>query len=165
VVPIAGRRYRMTITIDGTDDDYHSIPESAVVTFEPTDEPETPFEPFDAAAVQQKHRKHLVAQIAEYEAEDAKDGDNFWKDWIEQHKKTIKRIDDGEEVYGHGKFLQVFGQPVFIQNPIFPEYEGRSAYHLATLETGWGDSGNINIMIALDADGVPVQAWFEASCC
>ena len=58
-----------------------------------------------------------------------------------------------------------FGQPRFIQSPVLCGADGRSASHLMTLETGWGDCGNINILLLLDKDGKPSRAWMEASCC
>jgi len=162
IVPINGQNYLVSIVID---DDRDGIPSSATVTFMSTDEPETPYEVWDSAAHHKKMRAKLLEEIAEYEAEDKEDGDSyFWKSHIKNLKSHVEDIDNGEECYGHGRYLQFFGQPVFIQNSIFPSYNGKSACHLATLDTGWGDSGNVNIMVALD-DGVPVKVWFEASCC
>lgn len=161
IVPISGQNYLVDIDIDA---DWDGIPSSATVTFKPTDEPETPYEAWDSAAHQQEMRANLINEIAEFEAEDKEDGDDFWSGRIETMKRNIRNIDNGDEIYGHGKYLQIFGQPIFIQNPIFPSHKGRSACNLATLETGWGDSGNVNIMVALD-DGVPVEIWIEASCC
>lgn len=65
----------------------------------------------------------------------------------------------------HGWFMKVFGQPVWVQNEHFPGYKGKPCYHLATLEVGWGDCGNYNILIACDEQGDPTVAFFEASCC
>lgn len=65
----------------------------------------------------------------------------------------------------HEWFMQVFGQPVWIQNQYYPAYKGEPCFHLATLEIGWGDSGNFNILIACDKQGDPIVAFFEASCC
>jgi hypothetical protein len=61
--------------------------------------------------------------------------------------------------------VTAFGQPVFIQNTVTPSLDGRCASNLMTLETGWGDAGNINLLCALDEKGVPAKVWFEASCC
>jgi hypothetical protein len=61
--------------------------------------------------------------------------------------------------------VTAFGQPVFIQNTVTPSLDGRCASNLMTLETGWGDAGNINLLCALDDQGVPAKVWFEASCC
>lgn len=60
--------------------------------------------------------------------------------------------------------LSLFGRPCFIQGALCPVFEGKPFYNLMTIENGWGDSGNINIMVALD-DGYPVAACLEASCC
>jgi hypothetical protein len=165
VIPISGQNYRLNIEIDVENEDWGDVPESAVVTLEATDAPETAYDPYDAVENQKKHRESLVREIAELEAENKEDGDGFWAGCIQRNNRTIADIDNGELVFSHGRYVQVFGQPSFIQNPIFPSHEGRSAYHLTTIETGWGDSGNVNIMVALDAEGVPVRAWFEASCC
>jgi Domain of unknown function (DUF3850) len=61
--------------------------------------------------------------------------------------------------------VSAFGQPRFIQSPVFPSLDGKCAGNLLTLETGWGDAGNVNIFLALDANGIPAKAWLEASCC
>jgi len=61
-------------------------------------------------------------------------------------------------------YLSFFGQPRFIQNPVFPELNGVCASNLFTLETGWGDAGNLNVLCALDREGIPAKVWHEASC-
>jgi len=61
-------------------------------------------------------------------------------------------------------YLTFFGQPRFIQNPVFPELNGVCASNLFTLETGWGDAGNLNVLCALDQEGIPAKVWYEASC-
>ena len=61
-------------------------------------------------------------------------------------------------------YLTVFGQPRFIQNPVFPGLHGVCASNLFTLETGWGDAGNLNVLCALDEEGIPAKVWHEASC-
>jgi len=61
-------------------------------------------------------------------------------------------------------YLTFFGQPRFIQNPVFPDVNGVCASNLFTLETGWGDAGNLNVLCALDREGVPAKVWHEASC-
>ncbi len=58
-----------------------------------------------------------------------------------------------------------FGQPTFIQSPVFPQYGGRAAYPLLTIESGWGDSGNENVFVAFDPDNTPVGIYHEYSCC
>lgn len=64
----------------------------------------------------------------------------------------------------HSHDMQIFGQPVWVQHEYYPAYKGEPCYHLATLETGWGDCGNNNILIACE-NNEPVKAFFEASCC
>ena len=61
-------------------------------------------------------------------------------------------------------YLTFFGQPRFIQNPVFPDVNGVCASNLFTLETGWGDAGNLNVLCALDKEGIPATVWHEASC-
>ena len=61
-------------------------------------------------------------------------------------------------------YLTFFGQPRFIQNPVFPGLDGVCASNLFTLETGWGDAGNLNVLCALDGEGIPAKVWHEASC-
>jgi hypothetical protein len=61
-------------------------------------------------------------------------------------------------------YLTFFGQPRFIQNPVFPGLDGVCASNLFTLETGWGDAGNLNVLCALDDEGIPAKVWHEASC-
>lgn len=56
-----------------------------------------------------------------------------------------------------------FGQPRFVQNPVYPSHEGQAAFPLLCLETGWGDCGNINIFVAVE-NNRPVKAWLEAAC-
>lgn len=62
--------------------------------------------------------------------------------------------------------FHVFGQPHWIQNPVYPlDLRGKPCYHLMSIENGWGDSGNYNILIGFDENDVPNVAYFEASCC
>jgi len=77
------------------------------------------------------------------------------------YKLFNKNYHPGEE----SGTLVVFGQPNFIQNPVYPLYKGVLASHLATLFDDHGDSGNINILVSLDKKtGLPIIAWFEESC-
>jgi hypothetical protein len=64
-----------------------------------------------------------------------------------------------------GHYYKVFGQPTWIQGECYPAHKGEPCYHLVTVECGWGDSGNWNILVGLDENGVPEAAYFEASCC
>jgi len=162
VIPISGQRYRMIVEIE---DGYSSIPVGATVTLIPTDEPETEFTPYDQRKLNEAKVPELEARIAEYE-DMLKGGDDSWlTSQITKWQGEIADILNGENVYSHNTYAQVFGQPVFIQGIMTPSFEGRSAFHLLTLETGWGDSGNLNIMVGLDSEGVPCRVWFEASCC
>ena len=79
-------------------------------------------------------------------------------------EKARKGLDDADGRMNPPKFLCLFGQPNFLQNEFYPEFQGRPGMALATMDTGWGDSGNENLLFAVDDDGYPVAAWFEASC-
>lgn len=58
-----------------------------------------------------------------------------------------------------------FGQPEFIQSPVFPAKNGKAAYLLFRYESGWGDAGNEHVFIQLDESNRPSIAWSEVSCC
>lgn len=63
-------------------------------------------------------------------------------------------------------YLKFFGQPHWIQSAVYPlDLRGNPCYHLMSIENGWGDSGNYNILIGFDENDVPNVAYFEASCC
>lgn len=63
-------------------------------------------------------------------------------------------------------YWQFFGQPTWVQSEFFPAgSNGKPCSHFVTVENGWGDSGNWNILVSLGDDGLPVEAYFEASCC
>ncbi len=63
------------------------------------------------------------------------------------------------------KYLAVFGQPHFIQREYYPAHKGRPGMNLVCIDTDHGDSGNQNLLFAVDEDGYPVAAWFESSSC
>lgn len=71
--------------------------------------------------------------------------------------------DDGNWRAAH--YYHFFGQPRWVQGAHYPAYKGKPCYHLVTVENGWGDCGNWNILISLDENDVPDAAFFEASCC
>jgi hypothetical protein len=175
VVKINGQNYTIAVELDGEgyeDDecewDDHQIPESATVRLIPTRLPVTRYEPYDE---RQFNLKKLAQMKYEY-AEDLRDcnaeNNEEESQWLRRHlendKKNIDRIEAGDNIYRHCRPVQMFGQPQFIQNPIVPSHEGRSAYHLLTLNNNWGDCGNVNIMVGLDESGEPATAYFEASC-
>ena len=63
-------------------------------------------------------------------------------------------------------YWKFFGQPIWLQGDYFPaDLNGKSCYHFCTIETGWGDCGNWNILVGLDDNNIPNVAYFEASCC
>jgi hypothetical protein len=64
-----------------------------------------------------------------------------------------------------GHYLQFFGQPSWVQGPVYPtDVRGNACYHFLTIENGWGDCGNFNILLGLNGD-IPSEAYFEAACC
>ena len=167
VATIGSQRYSIHIFVNnmGPGDSWGDCgtPERAVVIFEPTDEPETPWVPWDEEATRANIRRLNNESIA------------VWRDRLGTEDK-----DEAEEMIGYlqdanarleGQRLRppgdafLFGKPQFIQNPIFPALNGKAARCLMVLETGWGDCGNINLLFACDEDGVPCKVWFEASCC
>jgi len=79
--------------------------------------------------------------------------------------QEIKRAQDGEYNFSPTTYANAFGQPNFMQGESINVHEGRCAMCLMTLETEWGDSGNVNIMFACDEDGVPCKVWFNSACC
>lgn len=62
-------------------------------------------------------------------------------------------------------FYNFFGQPTWRQNTYYPTHKGKPCYHLVTVEDGWGDNGNRNILLGFDENDMPEAAYFEASCC
>jgi len=167
VVDINGRRYRVDIYIDAGEETMGC--DGGAVSFTRTDDPLTDFEPWSHDEAVAKYRASQVRQMEANQAKLDKDPDNEWAEYnreeIEDCKKQIAKCDAGEIRFRHPYYMQVFGQPHFLQNEVFPTHEGRCAMALASIETGWGDSGNVNILFACDSDGIPCRVWFEASCC
>jgi len=169
VVTINDHRYRVDIHVLGTEDD---IPNMGKVIFTRTDDVETEFQRWDHAEALVAYRAREVEGLAHTRAELVRAeaaGDESWANFeradIKRSEEQIAQIDAGKMELAHRFYAQVFGQPNFIQNNIFPVFNGRSAMALCSIETGWGDSGNINILFACDDNGVPCRVWFEASCC
>jgi hypothetical protein len=64
-----------------------------------------------------------------------------------------------------GYEYKFFGQPTWVQTHWYPvDARGNPCCHLLTIENGWGDAGNFNILLGIK-DDVPSEAYFEASCC
>jgi hypothetical protein len=170
VVPINGRNYRVQISIDSDD----GIPGGATVTFTRTDDEETPFESFDLEAAVAKQITYWQGEITEAKAEiEEIKRTNRQSEWFnEAHYESqiaraecrIANLENGSEVPWPGGDVTFFGQPRFIQNEMSPAHNGRAGMCLASLNTEWGDAGNVNILFACDDNGVPCRAWFEASC-
>lgn len=165
VVEIHGRRYRVDLHV-GMDGD--AMFPDGVVTFTRTDSDLTEFQTWDHDEAVAKYRASRVAELEATRKELAAESDGKWVKYLHEDIKRAEReiadCDRGEVRLRHPFHIQVFGQPRFIQNEMFPVHEGRSGMCLASIETGWGDAGNLNVMFACDADGVPARIWLEASC-
>lgn len=162
VLPIGNRRYKIAISIDN---DEH-VPSSATVMFAETDEPETPSIAWDADEEHAKAIAFCERELAEIDELAVAEG--FDENMTAQSKRyTVERLQslrNGERLH-HRFYAQAFGQPTFIQGETCPEFNGRGTMNLITLETGWGDSGNINLLFGLDDEGRPAALYLEASCC
>ena len=63
-------------------------------------------------------------------------------------------------------YLKFFGQPTWVQGAKYGcDSLGNPLHQLLTIESGWGDCGNENILVGFDQDGNVSEAFFEASCC
>lgn len=161
IVNINGTNYHLKIQIDN----YREHPSKIIVSFIKTDYPESEFEKWDESAYLVSRRSSAVKDLEEYNKLNEKEPNMGWDTFITWREQEIKKIDDGEVSYMPPFDIQIFGKPQFIQNEVFPEYNGVLAYSLATINTGWGDSGNVNIFFACDDSGKPCVVWYEASCC
>jgi len=165
VVTIHDRRYRVDLHINAGDSGDHD----GAVTFVRTDDPGTALETWDHSEALTAYRQRELNSIERSKAElaDPDTGDD-WKEALEEdiqrNLAEIAKVDAGEVRLSHPFYVQVFGQPHFLQNEVFPTYGGRCAMALASIETGWGDSGNVNILFACDDDGIPCRVWIESSC-
>lgn len=153
VVEIMGHRYRLHLSVPYAGD---GIPEAFPISFEETTDDLTPCTLWDAEAA----RLSMIARLEERLDIITKNG---WDEgeWI---REELDRLTSGECTVRCTGDVVLFGQPDWVQSPMYPAFEGRAAYHLMTLNTEWGDCGNINIMVGLDAEGRPARLWFEASC-
>lgn len=160
VADINGLKYRIRVNDMDEDDSWGDCgtPERATVTFEPTDEPETPWTPWDEAKV----RAEWIA-LTKQDIEHLRSAGHAEN--VEHYEKQVRDLESGESPVRPKGPVLLFGKPYFIQNPIFPALNGKAAQCLMVLETEWGDSGNINLLFACDEAGVPCRVWFEASCC
>lgn len=150
VLAIAGRRFKVELeaTHIVEDDDRFGF-RPGKVTFTETDEPETPYTEFDWRHAVEQKMKMYEGRLDQHA--------------LDAHATAAAKLAEGD-CYGVCSGGHVFGQPTFIQNPVLPSFNGKAAYNLFTLDTGWGDSGNENYMVALDDDGYPAAVFYEASC-
>ena len=172
VLPINGRNYRVVCSLHPTE--YGC--EGGSVTFIPTDEPATEYEAWSEeetleAFIQRNQRSLTRAQeeLAPYLAGEKEpeyaEMQGYLESDIKRAQQEIKRAQDGEYNFHPTTYANAFGQPYFKQGESINVHEGRCAMCLMTLETGWGDSGNVNIMFACDEDGVPCRVWFNSASC
>lgn len=160
VADINGARYRIRIEIDNEADECDcGIPKQAAVCFEPTEDSETPWTPWDEAATKENIRRLNNEAIEEWRAK----ADEDTEEMVTYLERQNAKLD--ERTLCPTGYAFLFGTPYFIQSPIFPALNGKAAQCLAVIDTGWGDSGNINILFSCDEAGVPCKVWFEASCC
>lgn len=177
VLPIGGKRYRVQVlgVLGGNDEGYPRA-EQRKVLFEETDEPETPFETWTNEEAIAQRIKEIEANLAEarkmladIEAEGDSEEDPYLREDlerdIERKEKELERHKSGQAAYSCNAPVVAFGQPQFIQSPVYPVKDGRCAMHLMTLNTGWGDCGNEVILFTVDENGEPDAVWHEASCC
>lgn len=160
VATIGGQNFMIRIEVA---DDGDGTPTGATVCFIPTTLPETPFTPWDEEEAKAEfiasHRRDNEQMLADVE-------DAEWnKEFIERNNRLIAEVESGQRKLQPRCEVLLFGKPQWIQNPIFPAFEGKAAQCLAVLETGWGDSGNVNLLFTQDSEGRPNNVWFEASCC
>jgi hypothetical protein len=158
VLPIGGRRFKVSLVRDllswGRYDDDHYGPIASSVTFEETDEPESPFTPWDWLAVAQRDLARALA---------------------EPNPRYPYQAYEIEQKIAAGDFttflptsawqMSALGQAHFNQDPWYFAHNGKAAACLFSLETWWGDAGNENYFVVLDDDGYPEAVFHEASCC
>jgi len=172
VVPINGRRYKVLLSLRDTECGC----EGGSVTFIPTEEPETPYQPWSEEKAREEDLQYQQKSLnrAQKELESYSSGKKTPRDpeilrWLRDDirccTRQIQQIHDGDAQYHPSADVNFFGHPYFIQGTPINAYEGRCAMNLVTLETGWGDAGNVNILFACDEQGVPCRVWCEASCC
>jgi hypothetical protein len=162
VATIGSQNFMIRIEVETEDDGDSAIPKGATVCFIPTTLPETPFTPFNEEAA----KVEFIANLRLDNEKMLADEDAEWnKEFIERNNQQIEDIESGKRKLRPPGEVLLFGKPQWIQNPIFPAFAGKAARCLAVLETGWGDCGNINLLFTQDANGLPNNVWFEASCC
>lgn len=177
VVEIKGRRFKVEFQSDSLDDedcwnDYGDMPEPGTVVFTEVgeDTPLTETEVWDGEKITRDRLEALRRELLDEEKAAVKEPEErYWQESVQWTKSEIALYEAKVEHKDWSSFSpnksSIFGQPSFIQNEIMPVVNGRAAFHLATFETGWGDSGNENYLVALDDDGYPCAVFWEASCC
>ncbi len=163
VLPIKNRNFEIRFGNREEEDDC-GAPAPAEITFVETTSPETPYEIWDPKKALREMVRDLKADIEEAESlREISDGDEgFLTKLYFRLFELEKDLAEGRTYHPVGTVA--FGQPHFIQNSVAPEYKGRSASHLLTLDTYWGDCGNENYMVVLDDEGYPIALFHEASC-
>lgn len=178
VVPICGRLWRVRLLTSGETEEY-PMAASRQVLFEQVDpdtaETEyTAWDPVTAATLQLNLAEKSVARRAEIIRKASEDGDvsegahmlrYALEDlpWAQQRVDRIRKDHAAGDILRPTQYLQIFGQPDFIQNECFPQDNGRPGMCLAVIYSDHGDCGNENLMFSVDAQGIPSAVWHEAS--
>lgn len=154
VAKIGGRNYRIHVGgWLGPD-----RPTDIDVTFIPTREPESPWVSWDET-------EDLASTIQATEERVRYLRDEDLDDLADQAAGHLRQLRSGEIRLRPSADVILFGRPQFLQDPIFPARDGKAAWCLMVIDTGWGDTGNINLLFTVDAEGRPNAVWFEANCC
>lgn len=173
VVPIGTRKWQVRIlrSVGPASDELIPLAEETSVLFTEVsqDTPETPFEQFDEAAALAALVTRTEEEIADLREVLARHGHSEVdiEDQV-RFTKLIRHYDEAKQGtlrLSSNAPVQFFGQPRWLQSPVCPTYKGQAAMLLCSLETGWGDCGNENILFNVDGDGKPCRVWHEASCC
>lgn len=168
IVPIHGQNYRVVLALQCSRAGGY---DGVIGYFFPVSEPETPFTPYDEVGEARKKVAALESEINRLHDGAYRSNGQFrtlgWREVLSQIHHKQMALDDltsGRVLPRPHGVDQWGGQPGFNQEPVFPSHDGVSASCLATLETGWGDGGNVVVMLSCDEQGIPVALWWEASC-
>lgn len=113
-------------------------------------------------------RRFVVRLVGRgYDSRDGYDNGDYGDVASHEGKKLLLQETEEPLSVPDGKgSVKFFGQPTWVQNPHFRlDSRGQLLRNLFTDENGWGDCGNWNVLVGLDENGIPDEAYFEASCC
>lgn len=165
VLTIGNRRFYLVIQGGLDEEDGPSASDYTLVFIETEDE-ESPYTVWDPAEHVAKYIAHCESEIEQFqEHADVPVYAQLLQEETLRRDRMKMAWEAGVCTLQPTAELSYFGQPAFIQGEVFPCHEGKLAYPLMTLESGWGDCGNENFFVALDGDGYPCAVYYEASCC